>query len=112
MKEAKVLEQNQGNGQGRGQAVQEAHHPEQTKVDLINRLKRIEGQVRGLARMIETDVYCDDVLNQIISVQAALNGVRMLLLEAHIRSCVVEQIETGRQGVIDELMKTISKMTR
>ena len=89
-----------------------AHHPEKTKRNLVDRLKKIEGQARGLARMIESDVYCDDVLNQISSVESALSGVKKLLLEAHIRSCVVEQIEQGQREVIDELMNTISKMVR
>ena len=89
-----------------------AHHPEKTKVNITGRLKKIEGQIRGIARMIDEDVYCDDVLNQITSVEAAMNGVRKLLLEAHIRSCVVEQIKEGRYGVIDELMTTIGRMTR
>jgi DNA-binding FrmR family transcriptional regulator len=89
-----------------------AHHPEKTKRNLVDRLKKIEGQVRGLARMIESDVYCDDVLNQIASVEAALGGVKKLLLEAHIRCCVVEQIEQGRREVVDELMGTIGKMVR
>jgi CsoR family transcriptional regulator, copper-sensing transcriptional repressor len=89
-----------------------AHHPEKTKRSLVDRLKKIEGQIRGLARMIESDVYCDDVLNQITSVEAALGGVKKLLLEAHIRCCVVEQIEQGQREVIDELMDTIGKMVR
>ena len=89
-----------------------AHHPEKTRTNITGRLKKIEGQIRGIARMIDEDVYCDDVLNQITSVEAAMNGVRKLLLEAHIRSCVVEQIKEGRYGVIDELMTTIGRMTR
>jgi DNA-binding FrmR family transcriptional regulator len=92
--------------------VRKAHHPEQTKVSLMNRLRRIEGQVRGIARMVQADVYCDDILNQITSVEAALSGVRKGLLEAHIRSCVVDQIEEGRYQVIDELMRTIGRMSR
>ena len=94
------------------QTVRRAHHSEQTKVNLVNRLRRIEGQIRGLARMVEADVYCDDILNQITSVEAALGGVRKGLLEAHIRSCVVDQIEEGRYEVIDELMQTIGRMAR
>jgi DNA-binding FrmR family transcriptional regulator len=94
------------------QIVRKAHHSEQAKVNLVNRLRRIEGQVRGLARMVEADVYCDDVLNQITAVEAALGGVRRALLEAHIRSCVVDQIEEGRYEVIDELMQTIGRMSR
>jgi len=87
-----------------------AHHTDETRKALVNRLRRIEGQVRGIARMVEEDVYCDDVLNQITSVEAALNGTRKQLLEAHIRSCVVEQIQDGKLGVVDELMKTIGRM--
>ena len=95
-----------------GSSVRKAHHSGQTKVSLMNRLRRIEGQIRGIARMVETDLYCDDILNQIASVEAALSGVRKKLLEAHIRSCVVEQIEDGHHQVIDELMRTIGRMTR
>jgi CsoR family transcriptional regulator, copper-sensing transcriptional repressor len=89
-----------------------AHHSAETKAGLIRRLRRIEGQVRGIARLIKEDTYCDDVLNQIASVESALNGVRKQLLEAHIRGCVVEQITSGRHSVIDELMVTIGRMTR
>ena len=89
-----------------------AHHSESTKKNLGARLRKIEGQIRGISRMVKENVYCDDVLNQIASVEAALNGVRKLLLEAHIRSCVIDQIEEGRYEVIDELMQTIGKMTR
>ena len=89
-----------------------AHHSEKVKANITGRLNRIEGQVRGIARMVEEDVYCDDVLNQITSVYAALNGVRKQLLEAHIKSCVVEQIQDGQYEVVDELMDTISRMTR
>jgi len=60
--------------------------------------------------MVDEDVYCDDVLNQITSVEAALNGVRKQLLEAHIRSCVVDQIVRGDLAVVEELMKTIGRM--
>jgi DNA-binding FrmR family transcriptional regulator len=95
-----------------GQLVRTAHHPDETKVNLVNRLRRIEGQIRGIARMVDSNVYCDDILNQITSVEAALSGVRKGLLEAHIRSCVLDQIEEGRYEVIDELMKTIGRMAR
>ncbi len=87
-----------------------AHHSPEIKANLGMRLKKIEGQIRGIAGMIERDEYCDDVLNQISSVQAALNGVRKMLLEAHIKSCVVEQLKEGKVAVVDELMKTIGKM--
>ena len=89
-----------------------AHHREKIKLNIVNRLNKIEGQIRGLARMVREDVYCDDVLNQITSVEAAMNGVRKQLLEAHIKSCVVDQIERGQYEVIDELIKTIAKVIR
>lgn len=92
--------------------TRKAHHSEKTKKELADRLARIEGQIRAIARMLNEDVYCDDVLNQVSSVMAALNGVRLLLLERHINSCVVEQLNEGRIEVIDELLKTISRMTR
>ncbi|MDA3940988.1 MAG: metal-sensitive transcriptional regulator [Spirochaetia bacterium] len=89
-----------------------AHHPYEAKSDMAVRLKKIEGQIRGIARMIDEDIYCDDILNQFLSVEAAINGVRKTLLEAHMKSCVVEQIQEGKLQVVDELIKTIGKMTR
>ena len=87
-----------------------AHHSYETKEDLVLRLKKIEGQVRGISGMIENDLYCDDILHQISSVQAALNSVSKLLLEAHIKSCVAEQLQEGKHQVIDELMITIAQI--
>ena len=92
--------------------TRKAHHSYETKENLVSRLKKIEGQVRGVAGMIEKDLYCDDILNQFSSIQAALNGVRKQLLEAHIKSCVVEQIRDGKSRVVDELMVTIGKMVK
>ena len=89
-----------------------AHHSDNLKKDMVSRLNRIEGQVRGISRMISEDIYCDDVLNQITSINAALNGVKKLLLEAHLKSCVTEQIKEGKTEVMDELMKTIEKMIK
>ncbi|MCR8657006.1 metal-sensitive transcriptional regulator [Paenibacillus sp. T3-5-0-4] len=79
---------------------------------MINRLNRIEGQVRGLKGLIEKDTYCDDVLNQISSVQSALNGVGKLLLEHHMKSCVIDRIHEGENQVIDELLITINKLMK
>ena len=89
-----------------------AHHGDKLKKDITSRLNRIEGQIRGVRSMIEENVYCDDVLNQITSIQAALGGVGMLLLENHIKSCVAEQLAEGKSEVIDELMATIRKMKK
>jgi len=89
-----------------------AHHPEKTKQNMTNRMKRIEGQIRGITRMIDEDLYCDDILHQFMSVESAIIGVKKTLLEAHIKSCVVDQIQAGELSVIDELLTTIGKMTK
>ncbi|RAV16462.1 metal-sensitive transcriptional regulator [Paenibacillus contaminans] len=89
-----------------------SHHSERTKATLVARLNRIEGQIRGVKGMIEKDTYCDDVLNQISAIQAALNGVGKLLLEGHMRSCVIERIQEGDNAVIDELLKTVNKLLK
>jgi DNA-binding FrmR family transcriptional regulator len=89
-----------------------SHHSDKTKSNLVSRLNRIEGQIRGVKGMIERDTYCDDVLNQIAAVQSALNSVGKLLLEGHMKSCVVERIQAGESEVIDELLITVNKLMR
>ncbi|MCI1696947.1 MAG: metal-sensitive transcriptional regulator [Aneurinibacillus aneurinilyticus] len=82
------------------------------KNNLTTRLNRIEGQIRGIKGMVEKDVYCDDILNQIAAVQSALNSVGRLLLEGHMKSCVIERIQEGDHDVIDELLKTMNKLMK
>lgn len=77
---------------------------------LVSRLNRIEGQVRGIRRMIEEDVYCDDVLHQITAARSALASVSRLVLEDHIHGCLVDRIRAGEDEVVDELLITIGKM--
>jgi len=89
-----------------------AHHPYETKSNMVNRMKRIEGQIRGITKMIEEDVYCDDILHQFMSVESAIRGVKKTLLEAHMKSCVVHQIQDGQVEVIDEVLTTIEKMMK
>lgn len=89
-----------------------SHHSDKMKGSLISRLNRIEGQIRGVKAMIERDTYCDDVLNQIAAIQSALNGVGKLLLEGHMKSCVVERIQAGENEVIDELLITVNKLMK
>jgi CsoR family transcriptional regulator, copper-sensing transcriptional repressor len=89
-----------------------SHHSVEVKSGLVTRLNRIEGQVRGIKRLIEQDSYCDDVLNQIASVQSALNGVGKLLLEHHMKSCVIERIQAGDEAVLLELMTTVHKLIK
>ena len=85
---------------------------ENERHDLMNRLKRIEGQVRGLERMLEEDAYCPDILTQASAVNSALNSFCRVLLAAHIRTCVSEDIRSGRDGTVDELMDTLQKLMK
>ncbi|MDA3852174.1 MAG: metal-sensitive transcriptional regulator [Spirochaetaceae bacterium] len=89
-----------------------AHHSYVTKAKMVSRMKRIEGQIRGISRMIEEDVYCDDILHQFMSVESAIKGVKNILLEAHMKSCVVNQIQDGQLEVVDELLRTIAKINK
>ncbi|MBR6038987.1 MAG: metal-sensing transcriptional repressor [Clostridia bacterium] len=82
------------------------------KRDLMNRLKRIEGQVRGLERMLEEDAYCPDILVQASAVNSALNSFSTTLLGNHLRTCVSEDIRAGREDTMDELMETLKKMLK
>lgn len=95
-----------------GAGPRKSHHPEKMKASLTSRLNRIEGQIRGVKGMIEKDVYCDDILNQIAAIQSALNGVGKLLLEGHMKSCVVERIMEGDHEVLDELLVTVNKLMK
>jgi len=85
--------------------------PEELK-SLQNRLKRIEGQVRGLQKMLEEDAYCTDVLTQVSAVQSALTAFSRELLENHVRSCVVTDIRNGDDEVVTDLLKTIQKFMK
>lgn len=80
--------------------------------DLIHRLNRIEGQVRGVKKMVENDAYCVDVLTQVAAINAALNSFNKVLLANHMRSCVVEDIRNGKDEVIDELVATMQKLMK
>lgn len=91
--------------------VDEQEH-EENKKKLLNRANRIEGQIKGIKKMLEDDIYCDDVLNQISSVKAALNGLGKALLERHMNTCVVKKIKSDDDSVIPELLSTISKMLK
>ncbi|MDF2683248.1 MAG: CsoR family transcriptional regulator [Brevibacillus sp.] len=95
-----------------GETGRKSHHSDKIKNGLVSRLNRIEGQVRGIKGMIEKDAYCDDVLNQIASIQSALNGMGKLLLEHHMKSCVIERIQEGDSEVLTELITTMNKLMK
>jgi len=79
---------------------------------VLDRLNRIEGQIRGIRNMIEKNTYCDDVINQIEASRSALHSVQIILLESHIKNCVVDQLQHGDTDVIEEILKTIKKLTK
>lgn len=86
--------------------------PEAEYKCLVNRLNRIEGQVRGIKNMVEKDAYCPDILIQVAAVNAALNSFNKELLASHIRTCVANDIRSGKDETIDELVATIQKLMR
>ena len=88
------------------------HRSDEEYRSLVNRLSRIEGQVRGIKNMIENDAYCTDVLVQVSAVQAALNAFSKELLSNHIHTCVAENIRKGDDSVIDELVATLQKLMK
>ncbi len=85
---------------------------EEQKKALINRLKRIEGQVRGVQQMLEKDAYCNDILVQSAAISAAMNAFNKEILATHIHTCVVRDIREGRDEVVDELVSTIQKLMK
>ena len=85
--------------------------PEEYK-KLINRLNRIEGQIRGIRGMVENDAYCPDILVQSAAVNAAVNAFNKELLASHIRTCVADDIRRGNDDVIDELVATLQKLMK
>lgn len=82
---------------------------EEDKRVLINRLNRIEGQIRGIRSMVEKDAYCPDVLTQASAASAALNGFAKVLLSEHIRTCVAEDVRNGNDDTLEELLNTLQK---
>lgn len=95
-----------------GESCRKSHHPEHVKKDLTSRLNRVEGQIRGIKGMVEKDIYCDDIITQLSAVQSALNSVAKVLLQGHLKGCVVDRLAEGDEEVLDELLVTIQKLMR
>ena len=89
-----------------------SHNSEIVKKNLTTRLNRIEGQIRGIKGLIEKDTYCDDVITQIAATQSALNSVAKILLEGHLKTCVVDRLNEGDSEVIDEVLVTVQKLMK
>jgi DNA-binding FrmR family transcriptional regulator len=79
---------------------------------LMNRLNRIEGQIRGIKGMVEKDAYCTDIITQVAAATAALNAFNKELLSTHIKTCVTEDIIAGKTQTVDDLLKTIQKLMK
>ena len=79
---------------------------------LVNRLNRIEGQVRGIKKMVESDAYCTDILVQVSAITAALNAFNRELLANHVKTCVADDIRNGKDETIDELVQTLQKLMK
>lgn len=88
------------------------HRTDKEYKDLINRLSRIEGQVRGVKGMVENDAYCPDILMQVSAITAALNSFNKVLLANHIKTCVVKDLHEGKDEVVDELVTTLQKLMK
>ena len=88
------------------------HRSDEEYKALINRLSRIEGQVRGIRKMVETDAYCVDILTQVSAIQAALNAFNRELLANHIRTCVMNDIKNGNDEIVNELVQTLQKLMK
>lgn len=80
--------------------------------DLMNRLSRIEGQIRGIRSMVEEGVYCVDILTQVAAVESALGGFSKVLLANHIKTCVAEDLQAGREEKADELVEILHKLMK
>ena len=85
---------------------------EEERKKLINRLSRIEGQIRGIRAMVERDAYCPDILVQSAAVNAAVNSFNKDLIASHIRNCVTRDIRGGNEEVIGELVETLQKLMK
>ena len=80
--------------------------------DLLNRLSRIEGQVRGVKAMVERDAYCTDIITQVSAINSALNSFNKVLLANHIKTCVTQDIKSGKEETVDELVTVLQKLMK
>ena len=85
---------------------------QEERKNLMTRLKKIEGQIRGIQKMVEEDAYCPDILIQVSAATNALNSFNKELLACHIKGCVSEDIRAGDEGAIDEFVKMLQKLMK
>ncbi len=92
--------------------VKKKHRTDGEYKALMNRLNRVEGQIRGIKNMLENDAYCTDILTQVSACTAALNAFNKELLSNHISTCVAENLKNGNDDVIEELLATLQKLMK
>ncbi len=95
-----------------GECCRHTQRTEKEQKLLMTRLRTMEGQIRGIQKMIENDAYCPDILMQVSAVSNALNSFNKLLLAAHIRGCVAEDIREGKEEKVDELCGMLQKLMK
>ena len=88
------------------------HRPEEERTALIHRLSRIEGQIRGIRTIVGDDAYCTDILTQVAAASAALNAFSRELLGEHIRTCVADDLRSGNEETVDELLHILQKLMK
>lgn len=88
------------------------HRQEEEVKELIHRLNRMEGQIRGIRKMVEQDCYCVDILTQVSAVQSALSSFSRILLGNHLKTCVVHDIKEGKEEAVEELMELLRKFMK
>ncbi len=93
-------------------AVKTKYRSEEEYKSLIHRLNRIEGQVRGVRKMLESNAYCTEILTQVSAINAALNAFNRELLANHFRTCVTDDIKNGKDEIIDEFVLTLQKLMK
>ena len=98
--------------ENKGCTIETEKRSEKEYKDLIHRLNRIEGQIRGIRGMVEKEAYCPDILTQVAAASAALNSFSKVLLASHIKTCVAQDIRDGKDETIDELLTTLQKLMR
>ena len=88
------------------------HRSEEEYKALLNRLNRVEGQVRGIKKMLESEAYCTDILVQVSAVQAALNAFNRELLSNHVKTCVETDVQNGKTETLDELLSVLQRLMK
>lgn len=86
------------------------HRNEEEKHQIMNRISRIEGQLNGIRKMIDNDVYCDDILIQVSAINSSVKSLGKLILNNHMKSCVKDELLKGNDGIIDEVFTMFSKL--